>query len=421
MTQLNLSVAAAVAIAVQSIAPQAAPPIAGTVPDSGTPVARLGNSTYVDLEAGVGYGTNPQLRILDSQAEGFGRASVHLVHTRKSERAATILSAYGENITYTGNGKSQQLVIITAHHDAAVSERLRVFSNLSASLNSGGQLGNRFVNIPVSGLLSGPVIGPTLPPPDVTFLSVNDREYHVGGQLGLVAQVNARDTLTVTGEADYGFSRGGFRRHYAELSGLAGYERRLNERWTLGARVGVDQANYSNAADSTIFTPQATAHYQVSERWNVFGAIGASIADVKSNGISDRSTGLALDAGLCHQGKASSMCGHVSRSQQRATTFGPVKLLSFDLDYSRRLDAKQTIQLSAGISRSTSTANSFALTVPFTNVTYVRSAAVLTRELNTKLFGGVNVGARKFTQIGPDPKADVSGFIFLRYRLGDVR
>lgn len=419
MTQFNLAVAAA--IAVQSIAPQATVPTPAAVPDDGTPVAHLGNSTYLDLEAGAGYGTNPQLRILDSQGEAFGRASAHFVHTRKTVRTTTILSAYGENITYTGNGSSQQLLSLTAHHDAQVREHLKVFGDLSASLNNGGQLGNRFVSVPDSGFAVGPIVGPTIPAPDITFLSINDRQYRVSGQLGLLAQLNARDTLTVSGSAEYGFSRGGFRSHYTDLSGLLGYERRLNERWTVGARLGVEQASYSNSADSTIFTPQVTAHYQVSERWNVFGAVGASIANVRFNGISDNSTGLALDAGLCHQGESSNLCGHISRSQQRATTIGPVKLLSFDLDYSRKLDAKQSIQLSAGVSRSSSTAESFALTVPFTNVTYVRAAAAYTRALNPRLSGGVNVGARKFTQAGPDPKTDVSGFIFLRYRLGDLQ
>jgi hypothetical protein len=37
------------------------------------------------------------------------------------------------------------------------------------------------------------------------------------------------------------------------------------------------------------------------------------------------------------------------------------------------------------------------------------------------LFGGINLSGRKLTQNGPDPKADFSGSLFIRYRFGDVQ
>jgi hypothetical protein len=41
--------------------------------------------------------------------------------------------------------------------------------------------------------------------------------------------------------------------------------------------------------------------------------------------------------------------------------------------------------------------------------------------INDRLSAGANVAARKLTLFGPDPKADVGGSIFVRYRVGDVR
>src|SRR5581483_5845719 len=81
-----------------------------------------GQSTYVDLEAGAGYSTNPQLQLGSHTGGGFGRIAVHAVHTRTSERTSTLLSAYAENLTYTSHYGSQQSLSFFGRHDAAVSE-----------------------------------------------------------------------------------------------------------------------------------------------------------------------------------------------------------------------------------------------------------------------------------------------------------
>jgi hypothetical protein len=132
-----------------TFATQAAAPVTPIASGKATP----GVLTYVDLEGGLGYSTNPNLTLGDGSGRALVRASAHAVHTRFSARSTTRLSAFGENVTYLGRYGSQQLVQLSAHHDTAVDEKLRVFGDLNASLDRSGQLGTRLLSV-------GPVVGP---------------------------------------------------------------------------------------------------------------------------------------------------------------------------------------------------------------------------------------------------------------------
>ena len=80
---------------VTALAAQAATAPLGTAPSPSATATGESSSngayTYVDLEAGAGYSTNPNLDFGDSRGAGFGRISVHGVHTRVSDRTTTVL------------------------------------------------------------------------------------------------------------------------------------------------------------------------------------------------------------------------------------------------------------------------------------------------------------------------------------------
>src|SRR5207248_7225185 len=96
MSPLFLVTAALAAQATQGGTP---PPV---TPEPGAAPARTaGQSTYVDVEGGVGYSTNPQLSVSSDRGSADGRISLHGVHRRVSERSTTVLSAYAEEIGYT--------------------------------------------------------------------------------------------------------------------------------------------------------------------------------------------------------------------------------------------------------------------------------------------------------------------------------
>jgi hypothetical protein len=57
----------------------------------------------------------------------------------------------------------------------------------------------------------------------------------------------------------------------------------------------------------------------------------------------------------------------------------------------------------------------------FTHATSARAVVNYSRKISNRWFGGVNLSARKVTETGPDPDADLSASLFIRYRFGDVR
>src|SRR5947209_10917502 len=94
-------------------------PTAPASPDASGPKVNSGESNYLDLEAGVGYSSNPNLSIINDQGSAFGRISLHGVHSRVSARSTTLVSAYAENVSYTNHHGSQQSANLYGRHDAA--------------------------------------------------------------------------------------------------------------------------------------------------------------------------------------------------------------------------------------------------------------------------------------------------------------
>src|SRR4051812_22841288 len=78
-----------------------------------------GHTTYVDIEAGAGYSSNPNLATIGDQGAAFGRISLHAVHSRVSARSSTLISAFAENDSYTNGQSSQQSASLNVHHDSA--------------------------------------------------------------------------------------------------------------------------------------------------------------------------------------------------------------------------------------------------------------------------------------------------------------
>lgn len=406
------------AVAAQAATP-APPPPTSTEP---TPGPKIGQSTYLDVEAGAGYSSNPLLSLNSDQGSAFGRLALHLVHRRVSVRTTTVLSAYAEELGYTNHIGSQQSFAVDARHDAAVSEKLRLFGDLSASYDKGGQLDTRIVGVPdVPPLPATPGQPPSLLPPGSDFLSVTGRTYrfdaNVGGQLAL----SARDSLSLTSGVDrVVFRSPGNNTSYWTIPASLAYDRQLNPRTTVGARVAFANTDYSGPANFHVITPEFTARLLLAERLTLNGAIGASFARI-NDGVSIRNTtGVSAEADLCSSTERAQFCARAAVDQSAPTVAGPARSISGSVDYSRRLDVDSTIQFSLSANRYSSPVSVISGRT-FSSATYYRAAAAYTRHISDRWFGGVNLAARKLTEKGPDPKADFMGSLFIRYRFGDVQ
>ena len=211
-----------------------------------------------------------------------------------------------------------------------------------------------------------------------------------------------------------------FDTHYTIIPASIGYERQISARTTIGGRLSAQHTDYDGPANFRTISPQLTIQTALSERMTFSGAVGVSFAAV-DNGVDTRhTTGLAANANLCSQGEHDQFCGRASINEETATSAGPSRSYVASVDYSRRLDADQTLQFSISAERYSNPVV-FVTGPTFSHATYIRGAADYSRRIGNRLFAGASVSARKLAQDGPDPNGDITGSAFIRYRLGDAR
>ena len=185
----------------------------------------------------------------------------------------------------------------------------------------------------------------------------------------------------------------------------------------VGARLGITRTQYGNSDDhSTIINPAATLRTQLSENLSAVADVGVSFARVERAGIESRSTNLTVNGSLCRASETENLCGRVSRYSQTSATTSLVTTNSIGVDWSKKLDATQAIQLSASAVRY---ATETVLNVD-QKTTYLRVAASYSRMFNERMSGGVDLGARSLRRKGTDADTDITGTVFIRYRIGDL-
>lgn len=416
---VDLLTIVATLIQVTPATPTGAPPPEATSPQAEESV--LGVSTFADIEGSVGYSTNPQLQ-LNSSGQAFGRISIYAAHARQTARSSTVLSLYGENTTYTGRSGSQQLLRATASHQVAASETLQLFGNASASLDRGGQLGTRFIGAPIAPVPDTPDTIPTFPGDFADLSLVGGRTYRLNGQVGAQISLSQRDSMTLRSGATHVVFRGSQSDNdFLSLFAGASFNRRLNERASAGIQVDISRSDYSNNRSSKQINPQLVGSLQLSDRVALTGGVGVSFAENDDGENTERSVGLTFNGSMCSRSERGSFCARVARDHQSDTIAGASKSTTFDASYSHQIDQVQSIQFSIGASRLSNGFSSLVDDSEFGRQTYLRASGAYTRKLGPRLLAGVNVAARSLQRDGPDPKPDVSGSVFVRWRVGDLR
>ena len=417
-------------IAVAALAAQATGPAASAPPPSSPPpssptsetsaASQVGSITYVDLEGGVGYSTNPNLSFESSSGAAFGRLSVRAVHTRVSARTTTVLSGFAQAAFYSKTYGTQKSLDLSARHDAAVTEQLRIFADADLAYDQGGQLDTRILATPPVPLPPGTTVPPVLLPPGSDFLTVTGRTYRAAGHLGAQWALGPVDSLNLSSGVEHTVFKGFLNDlRYTTIPVTFGYERRISTRTSVGARVTGQFTDYNGPASSRAITPQVTIQTLLSPRLSFEGAVGASFVSSDDGVRTVHSTGLSGNASLCSSGEHSQLCARAAIDQGGTTVAGPARNISLGVDYSRQLDADQTIHFSIGANRYTPVSSFVGPS--FQRATYFRAAADYSRNIGHRLFSGVSLSGRKVAQNGPDPRTDLSASLFLRYRLGDLR
>ena len=375
------------------------------------------NSTYVDLTGSLGYSTNPMLRTVDSQSSIFGRASARGVHVWNGELSSTSLSGFVEGTTYFNDYGVKSIFSLSGDTQRQVSETVSLFGSIGASGDLAGQLSNRFLYVPP--LPEVPVEGE--PPPvtvdDPDIFSFSGRQYRLYAQGGAAIRTGPRGNLSFSGGAQRIFYTDEFFDDYTTIFANGAYNHSLSDRTTVGFNVGARRTDYDNSSDnSTIINPGISIRTRLSEHWDASAGVGVSFSDVERTGNSSNSTSLSFNGSLCNTTENDRFCGRVSRYANSTSRSALVTTTSVGVDWFRKLDAAQTIQLSASVARYVADDE---LDENF-KTNHFRLAGSYSRRVSGRLSAGADVGLRSLRRDGPDPDTDVSGSLFVRYRLGDL-
>lgn len=374
--------------------------------------------TYLDLTASAGYSSNPFLQLDDSNGSAFGRASARGVHSWGGERGRTTITGFVEGTTYFSDYGLESIFSVTGDTQQKVSETVTVFGSAGFSGDLSGQLGNRFLYTPGEVIIPDPTIpSPPVLVQDPTLFSFAGRQYRVYGQAGASIRTSERGSVTVSGGAQHLFYTTDFLDDYTTLFGDVSYNRALSERTTVGFNVGASHTNYNGTGESsTIINPALTVRVLLSESWDASGSIGVSFANFDRATGDSNSTDLSLEGSLCRTMETERLCGRVARYTESQSRNSIVTTNSIGVNWFKRLDEDQTIQLSGSYIHYTS---DFEL-VENLDSDYFHFAGSYSRRIGGRLSAGADLSARKLAQEGPDPEMDFSGSLFLRYRLGDI-
>ena len=383
-------------------------------------VAQADTRSYIDLQGGAGYSTNPLLLTDMDEDSGFGRISAYAFHGWSTPRSESSVSAYVENTSYLREYGNQEAFEVAARSRRNVSENLVVFGSANFRGDYSAQLGTRFFGpprepVPVDVIAPDPVI---VVDPDL--FALNRRQYSVAGQLGLSTRLSERDALTTAvGLQRLFLSDDGGDLDFTQADASAEWSRTINERLTAGLRVILQRSDFSRGRSITSYGPQATAQLQLSENWELTGALGFVRVEQDGGELLGElnSIDLAADASLCRNVEQERLCARVARRTQSSILGGAPTTTSAGLDAYRRLSARDTVQASASLARS----DGLRIGGVEQKSGFYSLTAGYDRVFGDRLSGGVNLSARRLVVSGPNPRADVGGSLYLRYRIGDLR
>ncbi|UUR06960.1 hypothetical protein [Sphingomonas glaciei] len=381
--------------------------------------AQAQTETYLDLQAGLGYSTNPDLR-RDGVGSAFGRVSAYGYHGWGTERSRSNISAYVENSTFFRRYGNRQLFSVQGNNSTQVSETVTVFGSAGFSGDYGAQLSSRFFGAPVNTTPVNPVIpegSVIVVNPDLAALS--QRQYRIFGNAGLSYTLSPRDSLIGTVGAQRLFFKGNASGllDYNQYDTSLAWQRQVNERLSGGIRVIASKTDYELGRSVLTYGPQLTAELKLNETLRAGGAIGF-VRTERDLGVlgNDNSTDLAFDASVCRDLEYERMCARIARRTQSDSIGASPTSSSLTADYSRRLNARDQIQLAIA-GTTTDAGGNFAIG----RQNFYSLSGAFDRKISPRLSAGVNVAARKLTIGGPDPKADIGGSLFIRNRFGSVR
>ena len=374
-------------------------------------------STYLDLTGSLGWSSNPFVQTVDSESSFLGRASARGVHAWRGERSASSISAFVEGTTYFSNYGLESIFAVNGDTSYDVSETVTVYGSASVTGDLSGQLSNRFLFVPPVPPIPNPNVPP--PPPTVENPDVFDfagRSYHIFGQGGASIQTGTRSNVGITAGVSRAIYDAPQLDEYTSVFATGSYNVTLSERTSVGGMLSVTRTGYDNSSNhSTTINPAATINTRLSEAWSARATVGVTFSKVDRQLTEDSSVNLSLNGSICRTTESERLCGRVDRYSASSANSTLITTTSAGVDWYKKLDDVQTVQLSATASHYVDEVLNLER-----KTNHFSLLASYSRMINERLSGGVDLGARSLHRDDLDADTDITGTVFVRYRIGDL-
>jgi hypothetical protein len=417
---------------------------------SSDPVVR----TSATATATVGYERNPFL-INTNQDTGAASAQIDLRPqvSITDTRASGVIQGFYNRTEYFSKygGNDSAGVVANANYQISPRFALNTAAGFSTSILGGGNgfgLVQNAVSTVVPGvdgstvttpgvvpvatnpivgngnfLPGGTIINPGVPGSDVGLLGLRQRRNTLNASTGITYQPTARSTWSanVFGERTTypGLRFGQIVQDFTSYGGSLGYNRRVTEALSIGARGSVTRTDYQTQGNSTFYSPQGTLTYRLSQRLTFDLSVGASFISTSGPFGPDRnSTIVSGSANLCRADELTSYCLFVSRSPGINGFAGTNTTTSVGGSYSRRVGEYSTLSASASYVRSDFRGQ--AVNPAFVigdQETWVVSGTY-SRRLSRRLSAVATAQYRDAAFADYSPRADISGRAGISVSLG---
>jgi hypothetical protein len=382
------------------------------------PAAAQTTAFVVDVQAALGYSTNPFLQDGDDSGAAFSEITIQpqLLYQDDVGDAALIghyrrndyFSRFGSTDSYGAEANAQRRLspLVT----------LRGGLSYDSSILGQGTAGLVSVVDPtvVSPLPTTPLPGS----PDIALLGLRERQETLGASIGAAWRLSTRDTVTTDVSANklnYGADALTSSR---TISGAIGYSRALSERTSVGLQGSASWVNFQRTGYSgTYYQPQLTLTRQVSPTISLNAAAGLLFVTSKTNLSTTRTTGFSGNLSACKQGDRSATCLRASSGAQPSGLGDVSRQQSIGVDYSYRVREHDTLRASLDYSRTQQT--SPLLRLP--NTSFVTGLAAYEHGFSRTIFGGISGGYRTVSGAGLDRRSDANVRIFVRSRWGEPK
>jgi hypothetical protein len=207
---------------------------------------------------------------------------------------------------------------------------------------------------------------------------------------------------------------------------ILGYGRRLSERTSFIANLGVSKADLvgQNAGDAVTFTPTIGIQQQVSERLNWSGQVGLSHSRI-DDGLGDEitDTTFALSLNGCRRDLRGALCVTAQR-QPRATAFGGLSnTTAVTIGYDATISRRDSIGVNVNYRKSSRIMAQPLLDIPVSDEDeLIGVAGNFRRAFTDRLSGFVSASYAKInSELFPDRDANIAAYIGLSYYFGRLR